>query len=760
MAEEPIVSTPEPSKNPPPAPPETGGNGDGSWFAFLLSAIFLFGIFGEILYLTKDWAFRKDLTEEHLYSLSGSTKRVLSKLKEPLVIEAYFSKKIPGYFVETRNKIENFLDEYRKSAKGKIQLVYLDPLQDERTREKADRLGIQARSVQTLGSDSLSLQQLYQGLRLRYGGDKQYVIPFVVSPNALESQLTPKIQELVLGKKPKVALLVRPKANPNPFMREKNQTPSWDLVERALGERYEISRMDVSKGQLLPKDLDVLVLIEPKDLTDWEKFCIDQHLMRGGNLIVFQEAADYDMSSMGMFRKIDFKDDANGSKLSWRDQLGSYGVETNGKLVAEMIPRFWGRYVEIVRDQWGQGAAKLHYYPFWFRVEPLDWKKFAPQLVKKGEDPGALAKTLEQGMDTKDPVLKGLAQMQFFWATPVALKKPLKDGIQGKVLVRTSPRTLTESPAPLLPPSDSNLIKEREARVLNEPMEQQPLVVSLRGKFTSFFAGKPIPQRPGQESQKDKSGGLLQGQDPSKKKDPGGGKQEPTKKQEATKKQDPAKNQASGGKQGPGKKQDPGQNQDSAKAPGLAKEKDASKKQKKQETPKGKEPAKQQGPAGPPLPNQDGEGKKAEKEEKITKLDKAKKEARMVVIGDASLIRDDFIMGIGPARTPSSREGIVFFSNLLDSMALDLDLVELRNLRSVDRKLKFVDDISGKMSLEEYKTLVATKKKRLRLLNVFGPVLGLLLVGLVIWFLRSSEKRRFLALVQDPGFDGRIKIES
>ena len=390
MAEEPIVNSSENPKAVLPTSSKTlnsvsgaGAKTESGWFSFLLSALFLFGIFGEVLYLTKNLALRKDLTQEHLYSLSGSTKKILAKLKEPLVIEAYFSKKIPGYYVETRIKVENFLDEYQKSAKGKIQVVYLDPLQDERTKEKATRLGIQAKSVQTLGSDSLSVQQLYQGLRLRYGGDKQYVIPFVVSPNALESQLTPKIQELVLGKKPKVAFFVRPKANPNPFMRQKNQTPSWDLVERALGERYQVSRMDVSKGQLLPEDLDVLVVIEPKDLSDWEKFCIDQHVMRGGNLIVFEEAADYDMTRMGMFRKIDFKLDAKGSKFFWKDQLGSYGVNVSDKLAVEMIPRFWERYFEIVRDQWGQGAVKVHPYPFWFNVYPYDWKKLAPQLVSK-----------------------------------------------------------------------------------------------------------------------------------------------------------------------------------------------------------------------------------------------------------------------------------------------------------------------------------------------------------------------------------------
>ncbi len=700
MAEEPIVNSSETPKAPLPSPSsaprlESEVGGQNGWVAFLISAVLLFGIFGEILYLTKDLAFRKDLTQEHLYSLSGSTKRILSKLKEPLVIEAFFSKKIPGYYVETRNKVENFLDEYRKSAKGKIQVVYLDPLQDERTKEKALRLGISPKAVQTLGSDSLSVQQLYQGLRLRYGGDKQYVIPFVASPNALESQLTPKIQELVLGKKPKVAFFVRPKANPNPFMRQKNQTPSWDLVERALGERYQVSRMDVSKGQLLPEDLDVLVVIEPKDLSDWEKFCIDQHVMRGGNLIVFEEAADYDMTRMGMFRKIDFKPDAAGSKFFWKDQLGSYGVDVSEKLAVEMIPRFWERYFEIVRDQWGQGAVKIHPYPFWFNVYPYDWKKLAPQLVTKGEDPKTLAKTVEDGMDVNHPVLKGLAKLDFFWATPVGIKEPLPKGIEGKVLVRTSPRAMTETPGPILSPSNPNLLKEREARALSEPLHQLPLVVSLKGKFSSFFKGKAIPQRPGEVSKKDKGGGLLQAKAPPKKNSP---------------------------KKSPQKKVEP--------------------------------------QVGPPLPGKGQSPNKSEEKDKILKLDQSKKDARIVVLGDASMIRDDFIMGIAPAGRPQSQTGAVLFSNLLDWMALDLDLVELRNLRSVDRKLKFVDDVSSKMNFEDYKSLVAAKKKRLRLLNVFGPVLGLLFLGLVIWILRNSEKRRFLSLVQNPNFDGRIDIES
>ena len=163
----------------------------------LLSGLLAFGIFIQVLYLTKDFGLRADLTQDQLYSLSGSTQKVLDKLDKKLVIEAYFSQDVPGVYQIDRQKIVDLLDEYSQMGGSKCSVVYYDPLEDELIREKAQRLGIQEARATDVQDDKISQVTFYQGLRLRYGGDEQKILPLVQNVATIEGEITPKIRELV-----------------------------------------------------------------------------------------------------------------------------------------------------------------------------------------------------------------------------------------------------------------------------------------------------------------------------------------------------------------------------------------------------------------------------------------------------------------------------------------------------------------------------------------------------------------------------------
>jgi len=58
--------------------------------------IILLGWLVVVNYLSNKFFFRLDLTEGKAYTLSPATKQVLSDLKEPVWIRAYFSSDLPG----------------------------------------------------------------------------------------------------------------------------------------------------------------------------------------------------------------------------------------------------------------------------------------------------------------------------------------------------------------------------------------------------------------------------------------------------------------------------------------------------------------------------------------------------------------------------------------------------------------------------------------------------------------------------------------
>ncbi len=711
----------------------------------------------ELVYLTKDLGIRSDLTQESLYSLSPSTTRVIEKLEEPLIIEAYFSDatKIPGYYKAPRRKIEDLLDEYQKIGKGKVKLVKYDPLEDQRIKEKANNLGIQGVEAQDIKDDSASTQLVYQGLRLRYGGDRQKVLPLVQNPLSLESELTPKIRELVLAKKPKVGLFIRPFKSQGP-MGQQQREPGFRYIEQSLKDRYEVTQVNLSDGKLLAEDLVVLVVVQPQNLSDWEKYAIDQHVMHGGNLCVFQDVADYSVDAYNSFMKKTVVIDAPDSKLKWFDQLGSYGIFAKDELVSD-YSQLQLNAALVVQGAGGMGALRAVRMPFWFQVAHIDWSQAAPG---GGKDQNLYA-TFTTGLDNENPILKATRQLSFFWASEVGLKDPMPKGIQGKVLARSSPAALAEKPMYRSSPLEANFVQERYARVQKAQRRQYPLMALVSGTFDSAFKGRSVPTPPGK---KDENGGLLQGTQkapppaPNRKIEASGntpsGTPSGSPSQGAGKAAQGKSGSASSvqGKVGPAKK-----------ATGSAKGKPDADASQVGRDDQGKMPPLPTGPGGagktqlpgPPAvaPGAAGQaGGKADKkpEEKLPpRMDRAKKEARILVCGDASLIRDDFLVGVGPLRQPSSQGGLQFFNNMLDWIALDTDLIELRNRRSVDRSMKFAKlDVAGGETPEQLKERVGRKKSWIRILNILLPLAVLVGLGAVTFLVRAGQKHRFLDEVQ------------
>ena len=52
-----------------------------------------------------------------------------------------------------------------------------------------------------------------------------------------------------------------------------------------MTQSYDVSVVDLSEGRA-PSNVDVLVVVAPQDMTDKERFAIDQFVMRGGSTVI------------------------------------------------------------------------------------------------------------------------------------------------------------------------------------------------------------------------------------------------------------------------------------------------------------------------------------------------------------------------------------------------------------------------------------------------------------------------------------------
>ena len=147
--------------------------------------------------------FRVDLTENQAYSLSGASRRVVSKLSEPLTIKVFFSRNLPAPHNGTERYLRDLLEEYAAHSNRYFNYRFYDvstdsgemsPAGDE-NQKVAENYGIHPIQIQAIDRDEVKFQKAYMGLVLIHG-DIIEKIPTITDIDGLEYRLTTAIQKL------------------------------------------------------------------------------------------------------------------------------------------------------------------------------------------------------------------------------------------------------------------------------------------------------------------------------------------------------------------------------------------------------------------------------------------------------------------------------------------------------------------------------------------------------------------------------------
>jgi gliding motility-associatede transport system auxiliary component len=147
--------------------------------------------------------FRTDLTENHIYSISEASKKVVSSLSEPLTINVFFTKNLPAPHNNTERYLHDLLEEYAIHANSYFNYKFydvspeaegIDPLTKE-NQNLANNYGIHPVQIQVYEEDEVKFKKAYMGLVLIHG-DMVERIPTITSINGLEYKLTTAIQKL------------------------------------------------------------------------------------------------------------------------------------------------------------------------------------------------------------------------------------------------------------------------------------------------------------------------------------------------------------------------------------------------------------------------------------------------------------------------------------------------------------------------------------------------------------------------------------
>src|SRR5579871_5779279 len=93
-----------------------------------------------------------------------------------------------------------------------------------------------------------------------------------------------------------------------------------------LSKQYQVTTVDLAGGKQIPPDIAVLMIVAPtQPFKSWEKFLIDQYLMKGGRIAFFINKVNANLQGQ-QGQPLDVKVD---------DLLESYGVRINTDLVRD-----------------------------------------------------------------------------------------------------------------------------------------------------------------------------------------------------------------------------------------------------------------------------------------------------------------------------------------------------------------------------------------------------------------------------------------
>ena len=175
------------------------------------------------------------------------------------------------------------LKEFAQVADGNLILQVLDPEPFSEEEDRAVALGLQG--VPLDGGST----QFYFGLAGTSSTDDQEIIPFFQPDREefLEYDLTKLVYKLAHPKQQVIGLLSTlplEGGSPMPMMQQQGGAP-WIIVDH-IEQLFELRTIE-RDAEEIPDDVNILMIVHPKNLSEATLYAIDQFVLRGGRILAF-----------------------------------------------------------------------------------------------------------------------------------------------------------------------------------------------------------------------------------------------------------------------------------------------------------------------------------------------------------------------------------------------------------------------------------------------------------------------------------------
>jgi len=377
-----------------------------------------------------------------------------------------------GYLDPNVRTIADELGEsgYHTTIVGKwhLNFQYLDP-------ETGD--GALARQIEAeygfrpMAASLFDLNSFYFYLTLSDGEDLvQVPLPDALSAESTRQALEDGLERFASGVLKTVALSAPGPQTPPMGMGMPPQGSPFSQLRDYLAVDYRVESADLEGGRV-SEAAEVLLVVDPQNLSEKGLFALDQFLMRGGTLMLATApfATEFGQSAIT----------ATARQSGLEDWLAHHGVTLKKSFV--MDPRNAAFPAPVTRQVGGFSFQEL---------VMLDY----PYFVDVRDD----------GLNEDVPINAGLPQLTITWPSPIVVDEEANAARTVTPLLSSSSGSWTSADTDVMPRLDELGLSGFEAE---GERGAQLLAVMVEGRFDSFFAGRPSPLLDGDEGSVDGAAG-------------------------------------------------------------------------------------------------------------------------------------------------------------------------------------------------------------------------------------------------------------
>ena len=415
----------------------------------IITALSITAFFLALLVSGRFW-FRLDFTKNRAYTISKVSRNLHTEIPDPVNITYYLSNRLKTV-VPAPGEVEDMLREYAAYSRGKIRVTVRDPVKAGLSKT-VEEMGLYPMEIQTVEQDQASVITVYSGIVIEYL-EKVEVLPWVISTNTLEYDLTSRIRAMAADTQRQIGVIVG-----DNFRQWNDENFRYlNMTLYTSGFRVRL----ISAGDEIPDTLPGLfVLGGVEDMDDWALYRIDRYIQQGGKVLFAVKGVYVD----SMYGSLEARHQEDRGLL---EMISSYGVTVRPELVLD-------RNALILQYQmsnpYGGIQSGMTRYPLWIRI-------------------------MEENANHQHPVSSGLTGLDLYWPSPLEL--------HASSTVEATPLFTTTKEAWLMRENfyTSPMVLYMLEVEAAETKGTKILGAALTGEFPSFFRGSPKPVREGSEEE-------------------------------------------------------------------------------------------------------------------------------------------------------------------------------------------------------------------------------------------------------------------